>query len=399
MLIVATYSEFMRSMFYADGKSTKGKWKESSGNPVELPQCNEVAFAQFVQYCYSGKLHIFESSVCSLIELLDFLGVRPTVVENCCNWAKSHIDLATVCEYLVFAKRLRHQVQSLYDACMQWIEVNAVEAMEWGILDEVPIEELVALAQSRHLCANEIHLFEALRKRHLTTIEESPPCLPFEHVQLAMMTLYQLSGPVKDSGIYDLQTISEVTFGLLQGEFNCDSEQLRIPRNPRWQWKLPPNFSNTYSTELLERGTCLHFKNQVTKASVPEFSASSCFNSPRCLKCSYLVAFFNTTPSLSMTLSFSVRMQTTPSAHARPVSIEIRNQVVSVRDSPTSVTSFTCPVKRNFLFGIYQGQSAFYIEINGYRSAVVRARRRTVVKFQVKQCEPGLKLCILPIWR
>lgn len=439
-LIMAAHSNVMRTMFYAAaGEAGTGNWKESENDQVTLPECDPEVFIDFVNYSYSGQLSISTSSVCRLIELLDFLDARQSLVDKCSEWAERHLDLSTVCEYLKVSGRLRHRVESLYCACMEWIEDNAIDAIDNGVFNEVPLEELVALAQSNDLCADEMDLFEALRDRQNASSERSASGIPFEHVQLAVMTLEQLSGTVKESGVYDQQLLSELTFARLQGEFSCDPEKLRSPREPAWRWEVEGiNSTVTLSTNILR------IANPVTTANVVSFSALPHFDHAHCNKNGYRVAVFNTTPSLRMTVTFhvpgpgttvrpqqttgfvgftqtatqtfshSLAQSSTPALHfssgpgttvekIRTVSIEVSHQRISLRGSSMGSAQFSCPVKRDFLLDICHeisndSKSAVHIQINGFHSTAFVAARWKDIKWKIEACDPNLKLCLLPKW-
>lgn len=387
------------------------------------PECDPEVFTDFVNYSYRGKLGISTSSVCRLIELLDFLDASQTLVDHCIEWATLHLDLSTVCEYLVFAKRLRHRAETLYHACMQWIEENAIDAMEHGVFNELPLEELVTLAQSRHLCANEIQLFEALRGRQRTTSEGNPSGIPFQHVQLGVMTLEQLSGTVKESGVYDERILSDLTFSRVLGEFRCDPEKLRNHRQLPWRWKGAGITSSLGNTK-----NWLHMRRHVNTPF--DFTAFRRIDHVHCNKNGYRVAVFNTTPTLHMTVTFlvPVRVKTTvrpesssesSPSYTRPihqqgpayrieettrkVSIKVFQQDISLCGRTMGCAQFKWSVKQDFLLDIHHrisrdGLSAFHIQLNGIHSTEIVAPSETPIRWKLRACDPGLKLCVLPKW-
>ncbi|XP_070577322.1 BTB/POZ domain-containing protein 17-like [Ptychodera flava] len=195
------------------------KWKDADQGEIQLEdtQC-EAVFGQFLEYLYTGKVHITTDKAVPLLILADKYNV-PELKESCGAFMMRHLVTSPgnnhVLSWYQYAKTCGHH--DLQESCNQFIEWNIdtiIGSPDWEMMDR---DQLMSLLRSSDIvvkseyslyCALELWLTHASRAEYLE--ENLQDLLPL--IRFPVMTPQQLINLEGHSLVQDHPNIFEKHF-------------------------------------------------------------------------------------------------------------------------------------------------------------------------------------------
>jgi hypothetical protein len=190
-----------------------GDMKESRSDVIEFPTADEEVFPLLLKFMYTGTVPIPDNlrTVIKLSQLCDFFNIR-SLKQKCGQWIRQNINETTVCACLDFLPVLD---ESVHSQCMKLITDKTDSVLKSDSFKGLSTSSLQLILNCNTLKVDEMDIFEALQRwvvfQRLSgnnEVQESLPSL-IQQIRLPLMTPQQLLGPVKGSGMFSLEAITD----------------------------------------------------------------------------------------------------------------------------------------------------------------------------------------------
>ncbi|XP_078001336.1 BTB/POZ domain-containing protein 17-like [Glandiceps talaboti] len=149
---------------------TSDNWKDADQHEIRLedPQC-EAVFGEFLEYIYTGKVHINTEKAVPLLILADKYNL-PALKESCGEFMIKHLVTMPsnnhVLSWYQYSKRCGHQ--DLEESCNQFIEWNMdtiIGSPDWTLIEK---DHLMALLRSSDIVVKSEYSLYCAVERWLT---------------------------------------------------------------------------------------------------------------------------------------------------------------------------------------------------------------------------------------
>lgn len=225
-IVLATQSDVMACMLYGD-------MKESRSDVIEFPTADEEVFPLLLKFMYTGTVPIPDNlrTVIKLSQLCDFFNIR-SLKQKCGQWIRQNINETTVCACLDFLPVLD---ESVHSQCMKLITDKTDSVLKSDSFKGLSTSSLQLILNCNTLKVDEMDIFEALQRwvvfQRLSgnnEVQESLPSL-IQQIRLPLMTPQQLLGPVKGSGMFSLEAITDALTYTLARNRNFQEQSKEDP--------------------------------------------------------------------------------------------------------------------------------------------------------------------------
>ena len=227
-IVLATQSDVMARMLYGD-------MQESRSDVIEFPTADEKVFPLLLKFMYTGTVLVPNNlgTVIKLSQLCDFFNVN-SLKQKCGQWIKQNINETSVCACLGFLPILD---ETVHDQCRKLITNKTDVVLKSDSFKELSTSSLQLILHCNKLEVDEINLFEALQRwvgfqiqSGNNEVQASLPSL-IQQIRLPLMTPQQLLGPVRASGMFSLEAITDaLTHVHLPGTGTFKNDPRKIQR-------------------------------------------------------------------------------------------------------------------------------------------------------------------------
>ena len=160
-LVLAISSPVFEAMFY-------GQMAEK-GEEVELPDTDSHALLEFLRFVYCDEVNLTIANVLGVLYVAKKY-IVPTLADKCRSFLETKIDETNVFQILKEAKNLEES--ELEKRCWKLIDVNTTTCLKSDGVLTLRHDTLVSFLKRENLYAEEVHIFDAVKRWAKAKCEE-----------------------------------------------------------------------------------------------------------------------------------------------------------------------------------------------------------------------------------